>query len=173
MKNTLKYNRVLASAVLIAVIILSCIFGTLRTVGSYKSKVEKLYTSTKVLSDLKDMSGYASKIVASAKTAGIDTADLEKALSDLDKNIEKPTKLGNAVTDVYTLASIAYNDTCYSGTYSDTSSLTAYMSEIDSTMMRLKHNDEYNAAASKYNKAIGSFPASLVAIGSKNAVLFG
>lgn len=173
MKNTLKYNRALASLVLVVAIVLSCFCGIWRTVASYQNKVEKLYTSTKVLSDLKDMSGYAAKILAGGKTAGIDTSALEDALEALDKNIEKPTKLGSTVTDVYTQASLVYNDTCYSGAYDDTTSLTAYMSEIESTMMRLKHNDEYNAAASKYNTAISKFPASILTLGKKSAVIFG
>lgn len=173
MKKTLKYNRALASLVLVAVIVIGSVCGIWRTVGSYQNKVEKLYTQTKVLSDLKDLSGYAAKILAGGKTAGIDTSNLEKALDSLDKNIEKPTKLGSAVTDVYTQASLVYNDTYYSGAYDDTTSLTAYMSEIDSTMMRLKHNDDYNTAASKYNTAISKFPASLLTLGKKNAVIFG
>lgn len=171
--KTFKYNRALATVVLVAVIILSTVFGVARTVNSYSSKVEKLYDSTLVLSDLRDLSGYASKILAIGSSTGADTQALGDAISGLNNNLSDPTAVSEYVDVILTEASVVYNDALYSGKLDDTTSLVAYMANVDSTNMRLKHNSEYNAAAKKYNSVIKSFPASVFAIGRDSAVIFG
>ncbi len=166
MKNIIKYNRPLACIVLVAVIVLSLVIGINRTISGYAGKVERLYDSTKVLSDLMDLHGYAAKISSVGSIAGVDTTQLEKALKALNDSIYDPTGLGNSVTEVYTQAGMVY-----ASVDADTSTI-AYMREIDSVMMRLKHNEDYNSAAVKYNSAIKSFPASLFSLGRSSAAIF-
>jgi len=173
MKNVIKYNRPLAFAALIIIVALSVVLGTFRTLSGFENKVDTLYTSTKAMSDVSDLYGYAAKIVAGAKAAGLDTTKLDAALEELSKNSTDPRALGDCVNVIFSEASILYSDLSYSGEAQDMTSLTAYMAEIESTMMRLKNNKEYNNAAIKYNSAIKSFPASLFALGKKSAVVFG
>ncbi len=166
MKKIFKYNRPLAVIALAAVVVLALVVGPIRTLSGYENKLERVYDSSKAMSDLMDLHGYATKISSTGSIMGVDTAQLEKALKALNDSIYDPTGLGNSVTEVYTQVGLVY-----SAIDADTSTV-AYMREIDSTMMRLKHNDSYNDAAAKYNEAIKSFPASIFAIGKDSAPLF-
>ncbi len=166
MKSIFKYNRPLAVIALVIVVTLALVVGPIRTLSSYESKLERVYDSSKAMSDLMDLHGYATKISSAGSIMGVDTAQLEKSLKALNDSIYDPTGLGNSVTEVYTQAGLVY-----AALDADTSTV-AYMREIDSTMMRLKHNDSYNDAAEKYNSAIKSFPASIFALGKKAAPLF-
>ena len=47
-----------------------------------------------------------------------------------------------------------------------------YFYEMDSIDKRLSRNNSYNQAAEKYNKAIASFPMSLVMKNSDNMIVF-
>lgn len=173
MKNTIKYNRPLAFAALVIIVALSIVLGCVRTLSSLENRVDKLYSSTKAMSDVTDLYGYASKIQAGAKAAGLDTAKLDDALEELSKTSSDPTALSDTVNAVFSESSILYSDISYSGKVADMTSLTAYMAEIESTMMRLQNNTKYNEAALKYNRAIDSFPASVFALGRKSAAVFG
>lgn len=173
MKNVIKYNRPLAFCVLVIVVALSLVVGCVRTLSSFENKVESLYESTKAMADINDLYGYASKIQAGAKAAGFDTAKLDEALEALAKNASDPTALGDTVSVIFSESSILYSDISYSGKVADMNSLTAYMAEIESTMMRLQNNTKYNKAALDYNRAIRSFPASIFALGRNNATVFG
>ncbi len=170
MKKVIKYNRPLAAIVLVAVIVLSLVVGINRTLVSYKGKVDRIYDSSKAMSDLMDLHIYATKISSAGSIYGIDTSDLESALKALNDSIYDPTGLDDSVTEVYTQAGAVYSS-LYAEAKDDVS-ITSYMAEIDSVMMRLKHNDDYNNAAERYNKAIKSFPASLFSLGRKPAPIF-
>ncbi len=164
--KVIKYNIPLACIALVAVILFTLTFGVGRTVNGCYKDLTALYQSTKASADIKDLQGYSAMIMSGAKSAGADVSALEAALSELGKVDTDPTRIEDSIDNVMTQTSLAYS-------YVDgDTAMIAHMREVQSVMMRLKNNEQYNNAAAKYNKVIHSFPASLFSIGKGDAVNF-
>ncbi len=171
----LKYNRRAAIAALLVIILLSVVGGVNRSVASLARKAEDAYTETKVYADLTDYVSYAQNFAAAHSALYGEDAALRHAIDALGKALVSPTAMTDELKTLSSLAASAYYKLSLDKTADETvkRSAMAYYYEMQSTEMRLNNNTEYKNRAMKYNTAICSFPASLLASGRKPAVLFG
>ncbi len=176
MKKFFKYNVGAAIGALVLIIVLSVTVGVFRTVGSYKNRVEREFSSLSsgsAAEDLRSYETYAKKFSALAASLGADTSALDRALSEYAYT----TPFGGVRAELDAVSGEA--DAVYAAVNamkeadSDTvRSVVSYYYEMTSTVQRLQNNASYNNAAVKYNKAISTFPASVFAAGKKPAAVF-
>lgn len=175
MKKFFKYNVPAAAAALAVIIVLSVFLGIGRTLGTYKGRVERAFTSAdnSAASDLKKYKSYAEQLCAIAKANGCDTKKLEEAVNGID-SADPFGGADVALSDVSVLSAVVYAELSakkeLDGQTANTVKSDYY--EMTSTVMRLQKNESYNKAAAKYNKAIRSFPANLFSFGKKEAAVF-
>ncbi len=177
--ETLKFNRVLAITVMIFVIIASIPCGTIRSVSSLEKKLEKIYNagderSGTVRTDLTRLADYGQNLYALAEPLGCADAAFAEAISALRASLDSPITEDDAMTALMSAASLSYNRMMALPeiTEAQKNSAVLYFYEMDSTRARLSNNEQYAAAADKYNRAIESFPASLFCGGKEKAILF-
>lgn len=177
----LKYNRAAAAIVLAAVILLAIPLGVNRSVASLARRVERIYESGSarygtVKTDLEKASGYAGHVYAIYAAAHGADAAYERAAASFDESLASPFDAASRFNDLYRAASELYYALSLDESLPEAqrNSVTAYFYELTSTQMRLAANEEYAAAAARYNRAIGAFPASVLTFGSRaTAVTFG
>lgn len=172
----MQYNRKLASALLVVAVVLSLIFGTVRSINSLSSDVVKSYTNGSktygtVKSDMTKLISQAGELL-SIYTAVIGTDDssssLASAISDLNNCIDNPMdkQFSPSVVNLKNYASSIYYKLEITKEIENTQeyiSSVAYYREIQSTLMRIENNKDYMNAVKKYNNAISSFPGTVVA----------
>ena len=174
----LKFNRPLAIAVMILVIAAAIPCGAIRSVASLESKVEKIYDAGDdrngtVRTDLTRLADYGQNLYAIAEPLGCADAAFADAITALRSTIGSPMT-EDVLTPLMSAASLAYNRMMALPTLTEEqkNSAVLYFYEMDSTRLRLGNNEQYDAAAQKYNRAIESFPASLFCSGKDRAMLF-
>lgn len=175
-----KYNRAAAAVILAAVILLAIPLGVNRSVASLARRVERVYASGSerygtVKTDLEKASGYAGHVYAIYAAAIGESAEFERAAAAFDEGIASPFGAASRFADLYRAASDLYYALTLDASLPEAqlNSVTAYYYELTSTQMRLAANTEYAAAAERYNRALGSFPASVLCPGSRGkAVTF-
>lgn len=177
--ETLKFNRVLAITVMILVIAAAIPCGVIRSVNALERKVEKIYDAGDerngtVRTDLTRLADYGQNLYALAEPLGCADAAFAEAVTALRGTIGSPITDGDAITALMSAASLAYNRMMALPeiTESQKNSAVLYFYEMDSTRARLQNNEQYAAAARKYNRAIESFPASLFCSGKESAITF-
>ncbi|MBE6562017.1 MAG: hypothetical protein E7662_12925 [Ruminococcaceae bacterium] len=177
--ETLKFNRVLAITVMILVIAAAIPCGVIRSVNALERKVEKIYDAGNerngtVRTDLTRLADYGQNLYALAEPLGCADAAFAEAVTVLRGTIGSPITDGGATTALMSAASLAYNRIMALPeiTESQKNSAVLYFYEMDSTRARLQNNEQYAAAARKYNRAIESFPASLLCGGKEPAITF-
>lgn len=169
-----KYNRKAAVAALAVVIVLSILLGVNRSVASLSGKVEDAFVKTQVQSDLSKYVTHARSFAASTAALYGDDDFLQAAIEALDAAVASPlweTHYLKAVEEA--AAAVYYNLQLDGAADGDVKrSATAYYYEMQSTVQRLANNTDYQKRAAAYNKAIRAFPASLLAPGRRDAVVF-
>lgn len=168
----LKTNRPFAVFALTVIIILSFLVGMAKGVISLKNDVTEAYTDVSaseidIKGNLSKMATSASHLLAIYKAqAGEDELYLESenALSALTDYLDSPFhKENSAKTLAECIYSVHYTLTSnYSLNYQVENSETAYYYDFDSKMKQLSKADKYNNAAREYNKAVSTFPLSLI-----------
>lgn len=178
--ETLKFNRVLAIAVMILVIAAAIPCGVIRSVSSLERKVDKIYDAGDerygtVRTDLTRLADYGQNLYALAEPLNCADAAFAEAVTALRSTIGSPITDEDAVTALMSAASLSYNRMMALPDITETqkNSAVLYFYEMDSTRARLQNNRQYAAAAQKYNRAIESFPASLFCGGKDKAMIFG
>ena len=169
-----KYNRPAAVAALAVIVILSILLGVNRSVSSLAGKVEHSYTDTKVQSDLSKYVTHARSFAAAAEALYGDNDSLRTAIDALDAALASPLWEMHWLKGVEEAAAAVYYNLQLDGAADEDvkRSATAYYYEMQSTVQRLANNTDYQKRAVAYNKAIRAFPASLLAPGRRDAVVF-
>lgn len=177
--ETLKFNRVLAIAVLILVIAAAIPCGVLRSVSALENKVETVYDEGDkrdgtVRTDLTKLAEYAQNLYAAAEPAGCADTAFAEAIRFLQASLGTPMT-EDTLTPLMNAASLTYNRIMAHPALSEAqkNSAVLYFYEMDAIRARLRNNDAYADAARKYNRAIDSFPASLFCGGKDKAMIFG
>ena len=164
MKQFFKYNRAAAAGILAVIVLASLALGVTRSVHRLTDRVIAEYGS--VQADLTKCCQHGRELCAIASAAGLDTAALSDALTALEA---APGPFDGAKTDaddVQYAAAAVYNR-MLTAEIDETMMKSAklYYAEVESDRMRMAKNEDYNDLARRYNDAIRSFPASLVADG--------
>ena len=174
MKEFFKYRRGAAIGALVLIIIVSVFAGVNRTVAVRRNAVEKQFTASdgSAAADLRSYAEYAGKLCAIASSVGCDTGRFESALAGF--SYDSPFSVGKSFTDVINASDTVYAELAARLDSGDVQmrSAKSYYAEMNSTVMRLKENSGYNKAASRYNKAIGAFPANILAGKNEPAAVF-
>ncbi|MGM9652563.1 MAG: hypothetical protein ACI3XP_02880 [Eubacteriales bacterium] len=178
----IKYNRTAAVVIMIAVILLSLVFGVNRSVGSLERSLVKTYASGSdrygtVKTDLQKYADYAQNLYA-IYTARYGSDDgYSGTLENFRAALDSPLGFTDRRDELFRACSAMYYRLSLDETLPDAqkNSATAYFYEMQSTQARLSANEEYAALAEKYNRAVSSFPASVFVRGGKRipAVTFG
>ncbi len=175
----LKFNRILAIAVLITVIIAAIPCGAIRSVSALENKVETIYSegderNGTVRTDLTKLADYAQNLYALAEPLGCADAGFADAVSAVQASLDSPIT-EDTLTPLMNAASLAYNRIMAHPalTEAQKNSAVLYFYEMDAVRARLQNNEKYADAARKYNRAIESFPASLFCRGKDKAIVFG
>ena len=172
----MQYNRKLASICLICIIALSMVFGTLRSVSALSSDVERVYQNGSeqygtLRTDIAKLASQASELLslyAAVIGDDKDSGALSGAVSALTENLDRPCSavFAQALDDLRLYAAAVYYKLDIEESIQNTQQYTtavAYYRELQSTLMRISNNQQYAAAAKKYNAAIQSFPGSAAA----------
>ena len=175
----LKFNRPLAIAVMIAVIIAAIPCGALRSVSALERKTERIYEEGDkrdgtVRTDLTKLAEYAQNLYAAAEPLGCADAAFAEAIRAMQTSLDTPMT-EDTLTPLMNAASLSYNRIMANTalTEAQKNSAVLYFYEMDAIRARLRNNDAYADAARKYNRAIDSFPASLFCGGKDKAMTFG
>lgn len=179
----IRFNRPAAAAVLTVVVLAGVPLGAVRSVHALERRVETAYTdgSSKYgtpKADLSKLAEYAEQLYSIASANGCDgegTGSMKPHIDALRQSLASPIADTDALTPLMSAASLAYNRLLNDEALSDAqkNSAISYFYEMDSIRMRLQNNEEYAAAAQKYNGALRSFPASLFCGGMDDAITFG
>lgn len=171
-----KYNRTAAVIALVILVALCIPLGTIRSVSSLAGRVEDSFADTEAQSDLKKYAAHAENFIAAYEAfCGSDPA-LRAALSAYRAVIDTPFLMTDELETLSSLAASAYYKASLltaEGSESLKNSLIAYYYEMQSDADRLARNTDYAKRADAYNRAISSFPASVLCPGRTPAVLFG
>lgn len=170
------YNRRFASVCLAAVVVLSLIFGTARSVFGLSSDVVRAYSSESktygsVQTDINKLISGAAELLSiytAVYGSDADTLGFASAISDLKNLADNPVdaKFSESVVNLRNYASAVYYKLEITKEIENTqeyNSSVAYYREIQSTLMRIENNKNYSNAVVKYNNAISSFPGNIVA----------
>ncbi len=165
--NTIRHNIPLAVAALVLIVVLALVLGTVRSVSSLAGKAEKLYakesdTYGSPKKDLTKIVEWSTELNAISVAAGC--GEFTDEIGALRDTLASPVGQGNSALALYTAASSAYARITAKKdiTEDQEKSATLYFYDIQSTMTRLKSNEDYRRAAEKYNAAIRSFPGILL-----------
>lgn len=170
----LKYNRTAAAVALAIIVVLSIFFGVNRSISSLGKAVERAYTDTEASSDLAKYAAHAQQFSAIYAALYEENADMQTAIASLRASLSSPLGETERLAVVSSLAAEMYYTLSLDKNAEEAAknSAMAYYYEMQSTLMRLGNNTEYDAAAKKYNDTISAFPASVLSPGRAPAIRF-
>ena len=171
----LKNSRPFAAFCLAVVILLSVLLGGLRSVKKLEKRAYNAYYTEyedygKADEDIRKLNRYAAMLYSLCLSCNCAEEEFALTVDSFDKKAGDPYLSAELYHSLFNLSSLAYNMLINSPYASDQQKTSAkqYFYEMESTMRRLSNNGGYNDAAKKYNRALQSFPMSLV---MKNADL--
>ena len=172
-------SRPFAAACLVVVIVLSVCLGGIRSVKKLEKKAYEAYYTDFALygeadNDIKKMSRYASMLSAVCVAADCASADFASAADAFDKAAGDPYLDQTLYNGLFDAATVSYNLLINHPDTPEQQSISAkqYYYEIDAAMRRLANNSGYNEAAARYNKALRSFPLSLLLKNADQMIVF-
>ena len=178
MKQLMK-NRLFAAACLLVVIVASVFLGGFRSVKHLEKKAYEAYFIDfqeygDASSDMKMMSRYASMLAAVCDSCGCCSPDFLTAADTFDKSVGEPYIDGKLYDSLFNAATVSYNLLINHPNAEVQQKVSAkqYYYEIDAIMRRLSKNESYNNAALKYNKALQTFPVSLIMSKAARMIVF-
>ena len=177
MKKLLK-NRLFAAFCFAVIILLSVFLGGFRSVKQIEKKAYNAYYSDSGYGDASDdmrkMSRYASMLAVICEAAGSASPNFSACADEFDKTVGDPYIDADLYEDLFEDATLSYNLIINNPNAQEQHKLSAkqYYYEIDAIMRRLANNTGYNELAATYNKALQSFPVSLLLKNSKPMIVF-
>ena len=174
-----KNSRPFAAICLAVVIALSVLLGGLRSVKRLEKKAVNAYYTDytnygEADEDIKKLNRYASMLYSLCEACGCAVQDFGATVDAFDKTAGDPYLSDDLYQSLFNLSTLSYNVLINSNraTEQQRTSAKQYLYEIESTIRRLDNNDGYNAAAQKYNAAIGSFPVRLFLKNADGMIVF-
>ncbi len=174
----LSKSRPFAAVCLAVIILLSVFLGGLRSVKRVEKKAYNAYFSDygtgDASDDMKKMSRYASMLAATCEACDSASPDFRTTADAFDKTVGEPYIDEELYESLFEDATLSYNLIVNNPLAPEQQKISAkqYYYEIDATMRRLANNSEYNAMAQKYNKAVRSFPISLLLKNARQMIVF-
>ena len=165
MKDFFKHNRIAAIIALVLIVALSTLIGVNRSMGSLAGELQTAYETGSdeygsAAKDIKKFCSYFNELYGIVASAGIPVPEYASELSELASS---PFGKSGLVAQAYNDAANAYNRFINIPGLQETAANEAIrcFAELQSMQLRIKNNLTYNDAAKEYNKALGSFPASI------------